>query len=649
LAVCAALSLAGFARAADEFLDPEVAFKVSLRALDSQRIQIGFDIAPGYYLYGDKFSAESTAAGAKAPTLQIPKGKIKYDETFQKDVETFRDHVTLTLTLAEAASAPFKLSVTNQGCADKGLCYPPTLRAFVVEPGSSGASMRLALLSEADAANWPASAPAKVAEIAKVGGAEPSGFAAALESRNLVWVAGAFILAGLLLSLTPCVLPMLPILSSIIVGDAATPSRGRGLRLALAYSLGMALVYTAFGMVAGLLGEGLAAALQNAWVLGAFGVLLVLLSLSMFGVYELQLPSSVQSRLTQVSGRLQGGRYAGVFAMGGLSALIVSPCVAAPLAGALVFISQTRDVVQGGVALFALACGMSAPLLVLGASSGSLLPRAGAWMERVKHGFGFMLLGVALWIVAPVLPAWAAMLALAALLLACAVYLGAFERLEHAVTPRRAMVKGAGLVLAVLAALQLVGVVSGGRDMLQPLTHLSTNRAGSGLTAITAHKSQLAFQPVANLAALEAVTRSSDKWVMLDLYADWCVSCKEMEAFTFTDDSVRGRLNQMTLLRADVTANSPDDRALMRKFGLFGPPALLFFRPGGDELSASRVIGFQNAATFLAHLNRLDPAASGMKLSQRQPARLSGPTRGSPYAAQAPRSSTGLVSRRDSR
>ncbi|MEQ1803792.1 MAG: protein-disulfide reductase DsbD [Burkholderiaceae bacterium] len=616
LALAAGLCCAGLTHAADEFLDPEVAFKLSGRALDAQRIEVRFDIAPGYYLYGDKFSVETSPPGAKPPIVQVPKGKIKYDETFQKDVETFRDSVTLRVSLAGVASAPFKLLVGNQGCADKGLCYPPTQRAFRVEPGSGSTPLRLSLLSEAQAADSTgAGAPKGVDAVRNNNPVERSGFGAALESKNLLWIVGAFLLAGLLLSLTPCVLPMLPILSSIIVGQAGAPTRSRGFRLALAYSLGMALVYTAFGMAAGLLGEGLAAALQNAWVLGAFGLLLVILSLSMFGVYELQLPSFVQSRLAKVSGRLQGGRYAGVFAMGGLSAVIVSPCVAAPLAGALVYISQTRDVVLGGVALFAMAVGMSAPLLLLGLSSGSVLPRAGEWMERVKHAFGFMLLGVALWIVAPVLPAWAAMIALAALLLACAVYLGAFERLEHAVTPRRAMVKSAGIVLAVLAALQLVGVASGGRDVLQPLTHLSAS-ASDSVAPTAAHKSQLAFQPVADLAALNALTQASTKLVMLDLYADWCVSCKEMEALTFTDAAVRDRLSEMTLVRVDVTANTADDKALMRKFGLFGPPAILFFRPGGDELNSARVIGYQNAATFLNHLNRLEQSAGDAKLSQ---------------------------------
>ncbi len=619
--LAAAVFAGGAFAATDEFLDPEVAFKLSGRALDTQRIEVRFDIASGYYLYGDKFSVEASAPGLKPGSLQIPKGKIKYDETFQKDVETFRDSVTLTFALGEGVQSPVKLTVGNQGCADKGLCYPPTQRAFRVDPGQAGALPRLTLLSEAQAAAWsPGGVPGPTLASAdasgKAAGAGLGSFDSALASKNLLWVAGAFLAAGLQLSLTPCVLPMLPILSSIIVGQTGTPTRGRGLVLALAYSLGMAVVYTAFGMAAGLLGEGLAATLQNAWVLGAFGLLLIVLSLSMFGVYELQVPAGMQSRLARMSGRLQGGRYGGVFAMGGLSAVIVSPCVAAPLAGALVYISQTRDVVLGGVALFAMAVGMSAPLLLLGASAGAVLPRAGAWMERVKHAFGFMLIGVALYIVAPVLPPWAAMLALAALLLASAVYLGAFERLEHAVTPRRAMTKSAGILLALLAALQLVGAASGGREVLQPLLHLSAARGGAGST-VAAAKSQLAFQPVANLEALDATLKSSSKLVMLDFYADWCVSCKEMEAFTFTDESVRGRLSEMTLVRVDVTASSSDDKALMRRFGLFGPPALLFFRPGGEELSAARVIGFQDAKTFLAHLSRLEQADGALKLSQR--------------------------------
>ena len=630
LGLCAAFALLALntgARAADEFLDPEVAFKLTARAADAQRIEIRFEIAPGYYLYGDKFSVEAVPAAVRVSDVQVPKGKVKFDETFQKDVETFRDSATLVAQLAQGAAVPFKLLVGNQGCADKGLCYPPMQRAFHVEPAAGGA-LKLTLLTEAQSAAWtPTAAGVTAGAVPKgaagfsssavgavAGAATESGqFAQALQSRSLLTIAGVFLLAGLLLSFTPCVLPMIPILSSIIVGQAGHVSRGRGFGLALAYSLGMALVYTAFGMAAGLAGEGLAAALQNAWVLGAFALLLAGLSLAMFGVYELQMPAAVQTRLTQWSGRLQGGQHAGVFLMGGLSALIVGPCVAAPLAGALVYISQTRDVLLGGVALFALATGMSVPLLLVGLSAGSLLPRAGLWMERVKHFFGVMLLAVALWLVSPVLPSWGLMLGAASLLLVTAVYLGAFERLPDAVTPGRAVTKGVGLMLAVLATLQLAGLASGGRDLLQPLQHLSLTSGGQP-GGVLSNQAGLQFQPVNNLAALDAAVQASGKPVMLDLYADWCVSCKEMEALTFADASIRKRLAGMTLLRVDVTANSADDKALMRKYGLFGPPALLFFAPAGDELSQARVIGFQNAKLFGEHLDRIE-SLSAVKLS----------------------------------
>ncbi len=612
-------------RAADEFLDPDVAFKLSARAGDAQRIEFRFDIAPGYYLYGDKFSVEALPGTVRLGELQVPKGKVKFDETFQKDVEYFRDSATLVAPIAQGSGTPFKLVVGNQGCADKGLCYPPMQRAFKVEAGAGGL-LTLSLLTDAQSAAWTpvatsATATSAAPRATAIAGpaatntpaAEPGQFAQALQSRSLLTVAGVFLLAGLLLSFTPCVLPMIPILSSIIVGQSGHVSRARGFGLALAYSLGMALVYTVFGMAAGLAGEGLAAALQNAWVLGGFALLLALLSLAMFGVYELQMPAGLQTRISSWSGRLQGGRHAGVFLMGGLSALIVGPCVAAPLAGALVYISQTRDVVLGGVALFALASGMSVPLLLVGLSAGSLLPRAGVWMERVKHFFGVLLLAVALWLVSPVLPAWALMLGVAALLLVCAVYLGAFERLSEAVTPGRAVTKGFGLMLALLATFQLAGMASGGRDLLQPLQHLSAAN-GAPLGALASNKAELKFQAVANLAALDAAVQGSGKPVMLDFYADWCVSCKEMEALTFADESVRKRLAGMTLLRADVTANSADDKALMRKYGLFGPPALLFFAPAGAELSQARVIGFQNARTFGDHLDRIE-SLNAVKLS----------------------------------
>ena len=618
LALAAALLwLHPAAFAAEDYLDPEVAFKLSAQATDAKTIELRFDVAPGYHLYRDKLNVEALPGAVQLAPLQVPQGKVVFDTTFQKDVEIFAEPVTLRLPIDETGTAPFKLIVGNQGCADKGLCYPPMQRAFRVEPGAG--AMTLTALTEAQAEAWQpglttTAATTAAGTVALESTTQDGGrFASALKSRSLLTVAGVFLLAGLLLSFTPCVLPMIPILSSIIVGQSGTVSKAKGFSLALAYSLGMAMVYTAFGMVAGLMGEGLAAALQNAWVLGGFALLLIILSLSMFGVYELQLPSGIQNRMNEASSRLKGGQHVGVFVMGGMSALVVGPCVAAPLAGALVYISQTKDVILGGVALFALASGMSVPLLLVGVSAGSLLPRAGGWMEKVKHFFGVMLLAVALWMVSPVLPSWGLMVGVATLLLVTAVYLGAFERLAE-VTPGRTFTKGVGLVLGVLAVLQLAGVASGGRELMQPLRHLAA--AGSSTAVVAANRSELKFDTVANLDALDLAVRASVKPVMVDFYADWCVACKEFESLTFSDEAVRKKLAGFTLLRVDVTANNAQDKALMKKYSLFGPPALLFFKSAGPELDTARVVGFQNAADFLGHLNQL-PELDGVKLSSR--------------------------------
>ena len=380
--------------------------------------------------------------------IEDPRGRVEFDPTLAKDVEVFRAPVTVVLPVAPAG-APFKLVVGHQGCADAGLCYPPTEHAIRVEPGTAG--LQLVALSEADAAAWSGANPPSPGALATTASSSarpassdaPGQFAGTLHSKSLV-KSRPCSSSRLLLLFTPCVLPMVPILSSIIVGQGSV-SKARGFSLAASYALGMALVYTALGMAASFGGEGLAAALQNGWTLGVFALLLAALSLSMLGVYELQVPSALQSRLSQFSGGLQGGRRVGVLVMGGASALIVGPCVAAPLAGALVYIGQMRNAALGGVALFSLAAGMSVPLLLVGVSAGSLLPRAGAWMGRVKHFFGAMLLAVALGMVVPVLPAWATMLAVAALLLASAVYLGAFEPSSDAlVSPARAATRASG-------------------------------------------------------------------------------------------------------------------------------------------------------------------------------------------------------------
>jgi thiol:disulfide interchange protein DsbD len=410
----------------------------------------------------------------------------------------------------------------------------------------------------------------------------------ALKSGQLLVIAPLFLLWGLGLAFTPCVLPMVPILSSIIVGEGAASSRSRGLILSIAYSLGMAIVYTGLGVAAGLVGEGLGAALQKPFVLIAFALLMAGLAMSMFGFYELQVPAALQSRLATVSNRQSSGRLAGVFAMGAISALIVGPCVAAPLAGALVYISQTRDVVVGGGALFAMAVGMSVPLILVGVSAGSLLPRAGAWMDAVKRFFGVLLLAMAWWLVAPVLPPAVQMAGWVLLGVGYGMYL-----LTH---PGRWLAKSIGLIFATLGIIQLIGLATGGRDAWAPLAHLGVGAANTPLH----------FQRIKTVDDLDKVLANTQgKTVMLDFYADWCVSCKEMEKFTFIDPKVKAALANTITLQVDVTANDEYDKAMLKRFRLFGPPGIIFFDKNGSEIADSRVIGFQDKDKFLASLGRL--------------------------------------------
>ncbi|MEJ6008240.1 protein-disulfide reductase DsbD [Paucibacter sp. AS339] len=593
--------LLGFARAAD-FLDPEQAFKLSVRAADAQTLEVSFDIAPGYYMYREQFKVE--AKNAEIGGLSLPAGKTKFDETFQKEVEIYRDVLRATVQLTKVAG-PFELTITGQGCADKGLCYPPMTGLFRVQMASNASEATVQRIEAGDASAFVQSAePSAPVAGAQAPVNESNRLDAALQSGRFWTVVGVFFVAGLLLSLTPCVLPMLPILSSIIVGESAggKASRSRGFLLALSYSLGMALIYTALGIAAGLAGEGLAAALQKPWVLALFALALVTFAMSMFGAFEISLPHGVSGGLSQASQRLPAGHLFGVFVMGGVSALIVSPCVAAPLAGALVYLSQTRDVVLGGAALFALACGMSVPLLLLGLSAGSLLPRAGAWMDGVKHLFGMLLLGVALWTLSPVLPSALAQLLWGALLIGVAAMLGMFQA-PHAIhRPRTWLRKTAALVSLVYGLLQIVGAASGGTDTLKPLAGVLRAEAGPVGAALSASNG-LDFKRVASVAELDAALASAGRPVMLDFYADWCVSCKEMERFTFSDPGVRKRLSGALLLKADVTANTPADRELLKRFKLFGPPGTIFFDASGQEQQGARVIGFQNAERFLSSLD----------------------------------------------
>lgn len=584
------------AKSAQEFLEPEQAFKFSVTVLDERTAQVSFDIAPMYYLYRERLTVQ--ADGATLGPVTLPPGKVKFDETFQKEVETWRERITINVPVTQAAG-PVLLQVTSQGCADAGLCYPPMSSQAQLSLTAFGGVGSATVVSDA-----PAATPGLLAQSqgatstaapsgSKAGGgnspSEGSRVEQLLQGGSFPAVVGGFALMGLLLAFTPCVLPMLPILSSIIAGSGEV-SRRRGFALAFAYSLGMSLVYTALGVAAGLAGEGLAAALQKPWVLLSFGLLLAVLSLSMFDVFELRLPLALSGRLDGVSRQLPGGKFVGVFLMGGLSALIVSPCVTAPLAGALLFLSKTGDVWLAGSALFAMAWGMSVPLLILGASAGRWLPRSGSWMHAIKRFFGLLLLGVALWIVQPVLPSSLLLVAWGALALVAGFMLRPFDPHPHSGAPRVWVQRAAGLGLLTVGVLQLAGASSGGTDPLQPLGHW-----GRAAATVSAGPQ---FQKVKSEAELNSILQTAGKPVMLDFYADWCVSCKEMERFTFSDPAVQARLSQALLLKADVTANTPDDKALLKRFHLFGPPGIIFFDAHGRELPDVRVMGFQSARDF---------------------------------------------------
>jgi len=566
---------------ADDFLDPMLAFQPSVRALDADTLEVRFTIAPGYYLYRDRFRFKS-----ESPTLlppRIPPGKQKQDEAFGL-VEVFYDSVAIVVPVERNASGRirFPLTVTSQGCAESGLCYLPQTQVLDAElPAENEALPRV----ETDNAD---------------GTLDESGFFAQLLINAGFWgkLFLAFV-AGLGLALTPCVFPMLPILSGIIAGQKETPGKLRSFLLSLAYVLGMALVYAIAGVAAGFFGVLLSSFLQNVWALSAFALVFVLLALAMFDVYTLQMPASLQGFFALYSRRFKGGHFFAVFLMGAISALIVGPCVAAPLAGMLLYIGQTGDALLGGTALFVMALGMGVPLLALGLSAGVLLPKAGAWMSAVKKGFGFLLLATAVWIISPVVPAPVVLLAYAVILLGAAIFLRVLESLPTGAKGSAYVRKLFAFLLLLWGVALFIGALSGGDNPLQPLARLGLTQGSRVET------DNLPFERVRTLAELEArLMDTAGRPVMLDFYADWCVACKEMERFTFSDPSVRARLTPFVLLQVDVTENTEADRELLRRFQLYGPPGILFFDAEGREMTGIRVVGFQNAERFLKTLDQ---------------------------------------------
>jgi thiol:disulfide interchange protein DsbD len=587
--LAAALPHAAVPGAPPDLLEPDQAFRFSARALGSDSIEVRYQVARGYYLYRDKFQFTVTPPGVELGAPELPPGERKKDEFFG-EVETYRGELRIRLPVRNATPGDtVTLNATSQGCADVGVCYVPhEQRARIVLAAAGGASAAAGLFPDA------ARAPGASASLA----GDDEAAVTRLFQGGFAWLILSFFGFGLLLAFTPCVLPMIPILSGIVIGQGHRVTRMHGLALSAAYVLGMAVMYAAAGVLAGLSGAMLSAAFQNAWVLGTFAALFVLLAGAMLGVYELQLPTALQTRLADASNRLHGGRLAGVFGMGALSALIVGPCVAAPLAGALLYISQSRDVVLGGSALFAMALGMGTPLLVVGASAGALLPKAGPWMDTVTRFFGVLLLGVAIYLISPLIPIWVEMLAWAALLTLTGVFLRAIDPLPPTARGFDRFAKGVGVLALVAGVAFLIGALSGSRDVLQPLSGLRS-------AAASAHD-EVTFTRVDSVAELEtAVAAAAGLPVMLDFYADWCVACKEMERYTFSDPQVQKRLDEMVKLQADVTTNSAQHQALLQRFRLFGPPGIIFFDREGRELQGLRVIGFQPAARFAGVLDRV--------------------------------------------
>jgi len=593
----AGLILAQFctlARAADDFLDPAVAFKFSAAEKPGE-VDVTYKIADGYYMYRERFAFAIRSGNATIGEPQLPAGHIKFDQTFNKNVETYRNELTIRIPVKQAAGG-FDLAVTSQGCADAGICYPPMERVYHVsgaalQPAGSAAAL------QSEASHTPWYERATNADYAQ----------SLLQGGGFLTIIGLYFVAGMVLSLLPCSYPMIPILSAIIIGEGARVTRARGLALSLAYVVGMALVYTALGIAAALVGQSLGAWLQNPWVLGAFGVLLTVFALTLIAGFDIALPQRWQEGVSHVSARRSGGKFAAVAGMGALSALVVGACMTAPLFAVLAFIAHTGNAVLGGTALFSMGLGLGVPLLIIGFGAGTLLPRAGAWMDSVKVLFGVVLLAAALWIVWPVLGATAAMLLSALWLLIAAASLGLFSApLEQASIWRR-LGRGIGAAFAVWAAVLLVGLAAGSSDPLRPLAVLAT-RGGAPVpdrvagSPQNASQGDLAFQPVRSSVGLDEAVKAAAQPAMLDFYADWCVSCKEMEKFTFSDPRVQAKLKEMNLLRADVTANNTDDQALLKRFGLFGPPGIIFLDRGGKEVL--RVVGYESADKFLRTLER---------------------------------------------
>lgn len=553
-------------------LTPEEAFSVSATK-DDQGVHLQMNIAQGVYLYDDKIKIELLSPKHVDLTSFIPRPQAENFHDFQTQRRSFELLLSNDTIERYISKGNFTLKVSYQGCAEIGICYQPQFKELSFETKSIPKAL-----------------------------SEQEGIAAQLLDGNIAWVLLSFFGFGLLLSLTPCVFPMIPILSSIIVSQpSVSMGAKKGFFLSLIYVVSMSIAYTIAGVLAALFGANLQASMQSPWVISLFSAMFVLLAFSMFGFYEIKMPSFIQNKLSKKSDEAQAQGVVGIAVMGFLSALIVGPCVAAPLAGALMYIGQTGDALLGGAALFVMSLGMGVPLLVIGTTAGRYMPRPGAWMQNVTTFFGVMLLGVAVWMLSRIVPSSVTMILWMLLTLCSSIYFGALEPFSSATSGWKKLIKSL-LFLVLLYGISLfVGVLSGASNPLSPLEKLTSHVDTRNATNI---KTKEAFTKIKNLEELNAALQKATKPVMVDFYADWCVNCVEFEQFTFSDPRVKEKLSRLELVKIDVTHNSMDDKALQKHFTIYGPPAILFFKDG-KELSELRLVGYKNADDFLAHLEKV--------------------------------------------
>jgi thiol:disulfide interchange protein DsbD len=579
------------ANGTQEFLPPDVAFRVAARVEAPDRVRLSWAIAPGYYLYQSRLKFATTSPGMSLAPPELPDGDTKTDEYFGKQVVYHMELIAhLGVRRAANAGSQLDLAVTYQGCAEAGLCYPPITRPFKLDL-TSGTALAGGGSTNGNGVSGGGAAAAQPFV------SEQDRLALLIRRGHLAAIVATFFGLGLLLAFTPCVLPMVPILSGLIAGQGSSVTTLRAFLLSLTYVLGMAVTYTLAGAAFAAAGHQVQAVFQQPWIVILFAALFLALALSMFGLYTLQMPAAIQTRLTASSNRQRAGTFGGVAIMGALSALVVTACVAPALVGALVVISEGGDIYRGALALFAMSLGMGAPLLVIGTSAGRLLPKAGPWMDTVKQLFGAMMLGVAAWMLSRLVPDRIALLLYVIPAIAVAVVLwrqGAGGALRY-------LGRATALAAGVYALMLGLGSARGGTDPLRPLATAPTAAA------------ELPFAPVASVAELDravSAATAAGRPVMLDFYADWCVSCKEMEHDTFSDPQVRAAMARMTLLRADVTANNDEDRALLKRFGIFGPPTIAFYGADGQERRNYRVVGYMTAPAFAQVLARVTAAAN---------------------------------------